>query len=766
MFSKFNEESQKVLLCAKKEMINLKHPYVGSEHLLLSILNNKDLDITKKLAEYGINYDKFKKEVINVIGKGNVSNTWFLYTPLLKRIIENAELDAKDQKSSEVTVLHLFVALLEEGDGVAIRILMGMNVDVDLLYDEFSDTLSARKNNAKQKMIIDEFSVDLNKKCINGGVDPVIGRDEEINRVIEILSRRCKNNPLLIGDAGVGKTAIVEELANRINLDIVPEKLHNKRILSVAMSSLVAGTKYRGEFEDRINKIISEVEDNEEIILFVDEIHTLIGAGGAEGAIDASNILKPALARGKIRIIGATTIEEYTKYIEKDKALDRRFQKVIVEEPDNDKVIEILKKLAPIYEEFHNTKISTEMLEYIVKLSGKYIHNRKFPDKAIDILDEVCSKTVLKKDSSQSKLDNLNQKYKLLAKEKHDCILKEDYETATKLRFEQNEIESKINKIRLLQTKKRSPKIITSRMIMEVVSKKAHVPIYEKSLGNKKLKSLPKKLKSTVFGQDNAIDIITEYTKRCQLGFSNNKVHSFLLIGQSGVGKTMLVKEYAKLLYNKNNYIRVDMSEYREAHSISKIIGSPPGYVGYDDENYLLNKIRNHPYSVLLLDELEKANLDVIKLFLQILDEGKIRDSKGNIVYFNNVIIFMTSNFGCEKSSVGFSNDLGKNLMDKLNDYFSVEFINRIDDIIVFNKLNRNVVLSIIRKKLNSLRKYYLSQDVDIAFSKKIVESICDDSNYEKYGARKIDKVIDRKINNYIINEILSGNSKIKVLET
>ena len=414
MFSKFSEEAQKVLLNAKKEMTLLKHPYVGSEHLLLSILSNEELDITIKLKEYGINYDKFRDEIIRVVGKGKVTNTWFLYTPLLKRIIEDASMESKDNKEKEVTVNNLFLALLEEGDGVAIRILMGMNIDVDLLYEEFSSSLTVKKSKNKHRLLIEEFSVDLNKKCADGEIDPVVGRGKEIDNIIEILSRRCKNNPLLIGSAGVGKTAIVEELTNRIVIGTVPSSLKNKRILSVSMSSLVAGTKYRGEFEDRINKLLKEVEENDEIILFIDEIHTLVGAGGAEGAIDASNILKPSLARGKIRIIGATTQEEYTKFIEKDKALDRRFQKIVVKEPSVSDTKDILIKLRPLYESFHNTKLSDDIINYIIELSDKYIHNRNFPDKAIDILDEVCAKTVLMKDGSEKKIDTLEQKLKML----------------------------------------------------------------------------------------------------------------------------------------------------------------------------------------------------------------------------------------------------------------------------------------------------------------------------------------------------------------
>lgn len=766
MFSKFSEEAQKVLLNAKKEMTLLKHPYVGSEHLLLSILSNEELDITIKLKEYGINYDKFRDEIIRVVGKGKVTNTWFLYTPLLKRIIEDASMESKDNKEKEVTVNNLFLALLEEGDGVAIRILMGMNIDVDLLYEEFSSSLTVKKSKNKHRLLIEEFSVDLNKKCADGEIDPVVGRGKEIDNIIEILSRRCKNNPLLIGSAGVGKTAIVEELTNRIVIGTVPSSLKNKRILSVSMSSLVAGTKYRGEFEDRINKLLKEVEENDEIILFIDEIHTLVGAGGAEGAIDASNILKPSLARGKIRIIGATTQEEYTKFIEKDKALDRRFQKIVVKEPSVSDTKDILIKLRPLYESFHNTKLSDDIINYIIELSDKYIHNRNFPDKAIDILDEVCAKTVLMKDGSEKKIDTLEQKLKMLKTAKKDAIVKEDFDKATELKLEQNKIESKINKIRLKYNDSIKPKVITKDMIMEVVANKTSIPIYEQKLSNKKVLSLESDLKKKIIGQDEAIKVICDYTKRCQLGFSNNKVHSFMLIGKTGIGKTLLVKEYASLVYSKDSFIRLDMSEYKESHTISKIIGSPPGYVGYDEDNYLLEKVRNNPYSVLLLDEVEKASIDVIKLFLQILDEGKIKDSKGNIVYFNNVVIFMTSNLSASNDSIGFTKSKENYLHDKLNEYFSVEFINRIDDILVLNELKEDEIKILIKEKLRKLKKYYLDKNVKITLSTKIVDKICIESNYKKYGARKLDKIIDKKVNNYIINEILKGKDKISVLET
>ncbi len=766
MFSKFSEEAQKILLNAKKEMSNLKHPYVGSEHLLLAILYNKDSEVAIKLNDYNINYNNFKEEVIRVIGKGTLTNNWFLYTPLLKRIIESATIECKDNKDKEVTPLHLFLALLEEGDGVAIRILMGMNIDVDALYDEFSNNLVAKKGKNKRKLMIEEYSIDLNKKCINNEIDPVVGRDEEINNVIEILSRRNKNNPLLIGEAGVGKTAIVEELANRIVMDLVPPNLKNKRILSVAMASLVAGTKYRGEFEERINKLLKEVEDNDDIILFIDEIHTLVGAGGAEGAIDASNILKPALARGKIKVIGATTIEEYSKYLEKDKALDRRFQKVKVVEPDTIKTKDILIKLKPLYESFHNTKISEEIIDYIIEVSDKYIYHRKFPDKAIDILDEVCARTVLLKDTKAEKIERLKQQLKLIIKNKKEAIVKEQFEEATKLKTEQNKLETKINNLCLKENQTSNPKVITKKMVMDVVTAKTTIPIFEDENANKKIINLSTHLKKKIKGQDKAIDIICDFTKKKQLGFIESKVHSFLFVGKTGMGKTQLVKEYAKELYDKNGFIRIDMSEYKEAHSVSKIIGSPPGYVGYDEDNYLLEKIRNNPYCVILLDEIEKASQDVIKLFLQILDEGRIKDSKGVEVAFDHTIIFMTSNLGCTGYSMGFNENKTNLITSSLNDYFGVEFINRIDDIVIFENLTEDNIRSIIKERLKLLKDYYAKKKITLSFNNKLIDKIIKEVNYDTYGARRVEKVIDKNINNYVINKVLNGEENIIVSET
>ena len=468
MFGNFEEEARKVLVNAKKEMYDLNHPYVSSEHLLLAILKG-DNEISDRLKNYDLDYNRFREEIIKIIGKGSKPSEWFLYTPLLKRILENATYDAKENNNGVVTINHLFAALLDEGEGVAIRILIGMDIDVDELYSEFTDKIINQKSH--KKLLIEELGVDLNKRALNGNLDPVTGRDFEIKRVLEILSRRRKNNPLLIGEAGVGKTAIVEELANMIVNGEVPLALRNKRIISLDMASSVAGTKYRGEFEERMNKILKEIEDNDDIILFIDEIHTLVGAGGAEGAIDASNIFKPALARGKIRCIGATTTDEYKKYIEKDSALERRFQTVMINAPEEKTVKSILMNLKEIYESYHNVVISEEIIDLIINLSNKYIYNRNEPDRSIDVLDEVSAKVSLKESKNLKEYSLYNKKLKEVIKKKKDCILKNDFERASEFKKQEFDIMNKINNLELCLYKKHS-QMVTKMDVAEVINMK------------------------------------------------------------------------------------------------------------------------------------------------------------------------------------------------------------------------------------------------------------------------------------------------------
>ncbi|MCI5966957.1 MAG: ATP-dependent Clp protease ATP-binding subunit [Tenericutes bacterium] len=762
MFSKFSEEAQKVLLNAKKEMQELKHPYVGSEHLFLSLLKC-DSELSKKLNDFGITYNKFKDKLIELIGYGTEKNDWFLYTPLLKRVMETALLISKESSNGEVTTDHLLFAILEEGGGVAVRILNEMDIDVSDIQDYFSTKLSSKKKNNKKKLLVEEFGVDLTKKAMLNELDPVVGRDKEIKRIMEILCRRGKNNPLLIGDAGVGKTALVEELARLIVEDKVPIQLKNKRIISVSIATLVSGTKYRGEFEERVTKMLKELENSDNILLFIDEIHTLMGAGGAEGAIDAANIFKPALARGKIRLIGATTTDEYKQTIEKDRAMDRRFQTVFVYEPDTEAVYQILEKLKPIYEAYHGVKIGDDELKLIIKLSNKYIYDRKQPDKAIDILDEVCSKASISKYKSFSKLNIYKEELNQIVAAKNQFIIKQDFENAMCLKTQEKSVLSKINKLELKKTNKQVNTINVSD-IAEVVSQKTNIPIYEINSSNSKyIKNLETCLKKKIIGQDEAITSLVSATKRIKLGYSDsNKPYSYLFVGPTGVGKTRLAAEYSNYLFGEDKLIRFDMSEYRDSSSITKIIGSAPGYVGYDDGNNKLEKIRKNPHAVVLLDEIEKAHPAVLNLFLQILDEGKITDSKGNTVYFNHHIIIMTSNVSFNRDSVGFVEEVSKE-DSKLKDFLSLELLNRIQKVIYFNKLDAVSIKNIIKYKLDIVRNKFKEKNIKIHINDTIINKIIELSRYKEFGARRIDQVIEEKIDDYVIDSILEGKKEIYV---
>ena len=752
MFGNFEESARKVLVNAKKEMYDLHHPYVSSEHLLLSILKS-DNAVTERLKKYNLDYQVFKKEIVKVLGKGSKPSQWFLYTPLLKRILENAVIDAKENNNGIVTINHLFLSLLEEGEGVAIRILIGMNIDIDELYNDFSYKLINVKSN--KKLLLEELGINLNEKAINGEIDPVIGRNKEIKRVLEILSRRTKNNPVLIGDAGVGKTAIAEAIACMIVNDEVPFSLKNKRIISLDMASAVAGTKYRGEFEERMTKIIKEIEENDDIILFIDEVHTLVGAGGAEGAIDASNIFKPALARGKIRCIGATTTAEYKKYIEKDSALERRFQKVFIDKPSKETVRDILINLKNIYEEFHNVIISSDIIDLIINLSSKYIYDWNEPDRSIDVLDEVSAMVNLKESAEVKNYKTKKRELQMIIDNKRKAILSGDFKKASELKNAEYEYMDIINNLELNLYKYKRKKV-TKKDVAEVVSLKSGVPVYE-ILNEKKniIKEVRKTFDKFIIGQDKAIKDITNITKKIKLGF-NDKCYSILFCGPSGVGKTALATLFGKNLVG-DNVIKLDMSEYKEAHSISKIIGSPPGYIGYDDNN-ILETIRSKPNSVLILDEIEKAHSDVINLFLGVLDEGKIKTSKGVEVRFDNVIIVMTSNVGYLNNSLGFNNKIEE--VSKLNENFSIPFMNRVDKIVEFNYLSREDILKIINLKLKDLRKKYKNK-IDIGINEDIGNEILKLSNYKLYGARKIEKIIKDSIEAQIIDGIINDDKEV-----
>ena len=758
MIGNFNEEAQSILVNARKEMIELGHPYIGTEHLLLAILNS-DSNICIRLKDYGLKYDNFKEELCKIVGTTNRKNEVFLYTPLLRRVIQNAIIDSRENNDGEVSLEHLFFSMLEEGEGIAIRIIIGMGIDIEDMYDEFSSSLIKRgKKNKKRKLLIYDLGYDLTGEASREGLDPVFGRDKEVKRVMEILCRRTKNNPILIGEAGVGKTAIVEELSRMIVDGDVPRQLINKKIISLDMATMVAGTKYRGEFEERMKKVIKEIEDNDDIILFIDEIHTLVGAGGAEGAIDASNILKPALARGKIRCIGATTTEEYKKFIESDSALERRFQKVIVNEPSVIETKNILMNIREIYEKYHNVVINDEMIDVIVNLSEKYIFDRNRPDKEIDILDEVSSRTCLKGNSSDNEIRCIKKEICKLNKDKNSYIIDNNIDKAYSLRKKETELMSRLNDIELLN--KDVKNVVTTHDIASVISNRTGVPVYEIISNTGSIDDMKNSLNSIIIGENTAIDSLMDITKRIKCGY-NDKCYSLLFVGPSGVGKSRLAKEYAKLLVGEDNFIRMDMSEYSDSTSVNKFLGSSPGYIGYDDNRNVLEEIRNKPNCVLLLDEVDKAHPSVINLFYQVLEEGKIKNSKGRVIRFNNVVVIMTSNVGFEKNGIGFNRVNNGNISSCLKDYFSTAFINRIDNIIIFDRLDDTTIRDIVVKRIASIRSKYANIVINI--DDNVIDEIVSMSNFYEFGARKIDKIISRDVENIVIDGIINGSSEVVI---
>lgn len=749
MFTNFTEEARKVLTIAKKECTELKHPYIGSEHLLLAILKSEN-DVSTKLKEYNIDYQVLKKEIINVIGVGKEKNELFLYTPLLKRVMENAIVDAKEFSNGDVTINGLFASLLEEGEGVALRILLELKVDLDELYSEFNYNLLTKKRK-KKKLMLDELGENLVTKAEY--FDPVIGRDKEIKRVLEILSRRTKNNPILIGNAGVGKTAIVEGISKLIYENKVPVNLRNKKIINLDMASLVAGTKYRGEFEEKLKKIIKEVEENDDIILFIDEIHTLVGAGGAEGAIDASNIFKPALARNKLRCIGATTMQEYKKFIEPDSALERRFQKVVINETNEMDTKKILLSLKPIYEKYHHVTIKDSILDFIIEMTHKYIYDRYEPDKSIDILDEVCASVSLKENKKIKNYYNLEKEYDELIKTKNEAIINNNYQMAFTLKDQENNLLRKISKLETQLSYTNN--IVSKNDVAKVISDKTGIPVYEIMKNNKKIiKKIKKTLTEEIIGQDKAVEDAIKIASKIKLGYTNGCV-SLLLAGSSGVGKTLLANTLSKCM--NMPLIRLDMSEYTEPHSVSKIIGSPPGYIGYSDHKYILDQIKTKPYTILLLDEIEKAHPSIINLFLQILDNNKIKDSMGNIIRFDNVFIIMTSNIGFDKEKVGFNKETEKQAMSDLKEVLSIPLINRIDNITIFKGISKDAITEIVSKKVAYLKKKY-----HVKISNNVINEIIKQTNYLEYGARKVDKLIS-SLENMILDKVISGEKDLYI---
>lgn len=754
MIGNFNEEAQNILVKAKLEMLDLNHPYIGTEHLVLATLHTNS-ELSTRLKEYGLTYDKFKEQIINIIGIGSKKSEIFLYTPLLRKVIENAILDSKDNNNGEVTPYHLFSSLLEEGEGIAIRIFISMDLDVESMYEEFASKL-IKKRKKKKKILAEDLGIDLTEKAKNNLLDPVIGREKEVQRVLEILCRRCKNNPLLIGLPGVGKTAIVEELS-RLIASNEAGILNGKKIISIDMASLVAGTKYRGEFEDRMKKLIKEVENDNDIILFIDEIHTLIGAGGAEGAIDASNILKPALARGKIRIIGATTTAEYHKYIEKDGALERRFQKIFVEEPSISDTKNILLKLKPLYEKYHKVSMNDSVIDSIIALSEKYIYDRNRPDKELDIMDEVCSKVSLQNNTNEE-ASKLQKELNDIRDKKKTYILDNDIKKAYYYRQKENEVLNKLNSLELTTT---NSKGVSINDIASVINNRCSIPMYEVlSDSVKSIKTIEDSLSKTIIGQDNAIKELISITKRIKLGYKDNKCYSLLFIGPTGVGKTLMAKNYAKSFLGESNFIRLDMSEYSDATSINKIIGSNPGYVGYDGKN-ILGLIKEKPNSILLLDEIDKAHPSVINLFYQILDEGKIKDNQGNVIRFDHITIIMTSNVGFEEIKVGFNQNKEDEVISSLKTVFPPSFINRIDNIITFNNLNKDNLIDIINNRIDYIKNKY--NNITINIDNSVLEEVINKCNYHEFGARKVNKVLSNIVENKVVDAIINEKDSITI---
>lgn len=716
MFDNYGIEIAQIFKKAEDFRKKLKHPYVGSEHLLLAILDGNS-DVSKTLKSYGLTYDVFKQELIDIVGISNKDTDFVLYTPLLKRIIENATSDAIDNNDGKVTERHLFLSILEEGEGIAMRIMVGLNIDLDSLYDELKISLIDNKSN---KLEVYEIGENLNKNVSDK--ERVIGRDEEISLVIESLLRKKKSNPLLIGKAGVGKTAIVEELARRINNRLVPNELQNKTIVMLEMGSLVSGTKYRGEFEERLTKIINEVINNKNIILFIDEIHTMVNAGGAEGAINASDILKPYLARGDIKCIGATTTDEYYKTIYKDKALERRFYSIQVEEPNVSKTKDILLGIKKEYENHHNLKISEQNISDIVFLADKYIKTKSNPDKSIDLLDMVCA-SIKVKGISFKELDKINKELEKIKKLKKEAILKNDYESATNYKEQENTLNQKLKKL-----SKTKNNIITKKDILDTLEKKINIPLLE----NKKelFENIKNNLHKNILGQDEAINKIL---KSIWFKLNNDKKPlSLLLTGPSGVGKTETVKLISNSI-NKSKLIRLDMSEYNLDISVNKLIGASAGYVGYDDK-YIFRDILDNPYSIILVDEIEKAHRRVLNLFLQILDEGFITSSKGEKIDFSHTMIFMTSNV-VNKINVGFTNREN----DILNEYFSKEFLGRFSDVVSFKNIPDEILEEYTKKNLTNKK---------VKIDKLKKEAECD-----KYGLRNLKNLIE-KYNNDIEIEL------------
>ena len=792
---KFTNSAEIALEIANEIAAKLGHNYIGTEHLLYGLVEEANGVASKVLANQGVTSAEVLKEIEDLIGINEGASITDIdaigFTPRTKRVIENAFMEARKLNSQYIGTEHLLVGIMREGDSVAVRIMMDLNVNPQKLYNEIVKTINeteSKEQGAKRGSnrgsfnstpTLNQYGSDLTKRATEGKLDPVIGRSTEIDRVIQILSRRTKNNPCLIGEPGVGKTAIAEGLAEKIVAGDVPETLKNKRVVSVDISSMVAGAKYRGDFEERIKKSLDEVRKAGDVILFIDEIHTIVGAGSAEGAVDAANILKPLLARGEIQVIGATTTNEYRKYIEKDAALERRFSPVTVEEPSEEDAIKILEGLRDKYEAHHNVKITDDAIKAAVDLSIRYVNDRYLPDKAIDLIDEAASKVKMQSYTKPDSIRKLEEEIEKVNKEKEEAIATQNFEKAAKLRDKQRTKKEKLEEEQAKWKDGNTKNVITlnKENIAEVIARWTGIPAYKiTETESDKLRHLEENLHKRVIGQNEAVSAVAKAIRRGRVGLTdpNRPTGSFLFLGPTGVGKTELAKALAEAMFgNEDAMIRIDMSEFMESHSVAKLIGSPPGYVGYDEGGQLTEKVRRKPYSVILFDEMEKAHPDVMNMLLQILEDGRLTDSQGRTVNFKNTIIIMTSNVGAklitDKNKLGFANDksaenekqeyenIKKEVLAELKKQFRPEFINRIDDIIVFHKLNNEDINKIMEIMLKQVQKRLELQNYKVEIDDSAKELIAKKGVDNNYGARPLRRSIQNMLEDKIAEAILDG---------
>ncbi|KMY52567.1 MULTISPECIES: ATP-dependent protease ATP-binding subunit ClpC [Bacillaceae] len=783
MFGRFTERAQKVLALAQEEALRLGHSNIGTEHILLGLVREGEGIAAKALYGLGLSAEKIQEEVENLIGRGEGSSQTVHYTPRAKKVTELSMDEARKLGHSYVGTEHILLGLIREGEGVAARVLSNLGVSLNKARQQVLQLLGNNETNGHQggstsnanTPTLDGLARDLTVIAREGSLDPVIGRSKEIQRVIEVLSRRTKNNPVLIGEPGVGKTAIAEGLAQQIVNNEVPETLRNKRVMTLDMGTVVAGTKYRGEFEDRLKKVMDEIRQAGNIILFIDELHTLIGAGGAEGAIDASNILKPSLARGELQCIGATTLDEYRKYIEKDAALERRFQPIQVDEPTLEESIQILKGLRDRYEAHHRVSITDEAIDAAVKMSDRYISDRFLPDKAIDLIDEAGSKVRLRSFTTPPNLKELEVKLEGIRKEKDAAVQSQEFEKAASLRDAEQKLREELEKTKNSWKEKQGKENseVTVEDIAKVVSSWTGIPVSKLAqTETERLLKLEEILHSRLIGQEEAVKAVSKAVRRARAGLKDPKrpIGSFIFLGPTGVGKTELAKALAESMFgDEDAMIRIDMSEYMEKHSTSRLVGSPPGYVGYDEGGQLTEKVRRKPYSVILLDEIEKAHPDVFNILLQVLEDGRLTDSKGRTVDFRNTVLIMTSNVGADSlrrnKFVGFNiqddeqdfKDMKGKVMEELKRAFRPEFINRIDEIIVFHALEKKHLKEIVTLMADQLTKRLKEQDIIVDLSDRAKEKIADEGYDPEYGARPLRRALQKQVEDRLSEELLKG---------